>query len=185
MIFEATDLPGVMRIAAEPHVDARGRFARLYCPEEFAAAGIAFTPTQINLSGNTTRGTLRGMHFQKPPHAEAKLVRVVRGRAWDVVLDLRPGPTLGDWIAEELSAARMNALFLPEGVAHGFLTLEDETDILYQMGRNYVPGHADGVRWDDPAFAIDWPGTPAVIADQDRAWPDFMARDDLAKGRER
>ena len=174
-----TELPGVHRIATAPHGDARGLFARLYCPEEFAVAGIDFTSTQVNLSTNAQRLTLRGMHFQKPPHAESKLVRVIRGRAWDVVLDLRPGPTQGRWISEELSADAMNALFLPVGVAHGFLTLEPDTHILYQMGRPYVPGHADGVRWDDPAFAIDWPAAPVVISDADRAWPDFETRADL------
>ncbi|MEM0944770.1 MAG: dTDP-4-dehydrorhamnose 3,5-epimerase family protein, partial [Pseudomonadota bacterium] len=104
MIIVATALPGVMRIVAEPHQDTRGLFARLYCPEEFAAAGIEFTPSQVNLSTNRARGTLRGLHFQKPPQAEAKLVRVIRGAAWDVAVDLRPGPTFGQWIAEELTA---------------------------------------------------------------------------------
>lgn len=179
MIIEPTDLPGVMRVATQPHADDRGLFARLYCPKEFATAGVAFRPTQVNLSTNVHAGTLRGLHFQKPPHAEAKLVRVIRGRAWDVAVDLRSGPFRGRWIAEELSADGLNALFLPEGVAHGFLTLEPDTHILYQMGRSYVPGHADGLRWDDPALGIDWPQAPAVISDQDRTWPDFATRTDL------
>jgi len=174
-----TDLPDVWRLDTDPHGDARGLFARLYCPETLARHGIAFASTQINLSTNPVRHTLRGLHFQKPPHAEAKLVRVIRGRAFDVVVDLRTGPTRGRWIAEELSADNLRALLLPEGVAHGFLTLEQDTHILYQMGRPYVPGHADGVRWDDPAFAIPWPARPAVISDKDRAWPDFASRDDL------
>jgi dTDP-4-dehydrorhamnose 3,5-epimerase len=177
--FRPTEIPGVVAIDAEPHRDARGLFARLYCPDEFAGAGIDFAPTQVNLSTNSARLTLRGMHFQKAPFAEAKLVRAVRGRAWDVALDLRPGPGRGRWTARELTAGGMEALFLPEGVAHGFLTLEPDTHILYQMGRSYVPGHADGVRWDDPAFAIAWPERPLVIADQDRAWPDFRSRADL------
>ena len=181
MIITGTDLPGVMRIAAEPHSDARGLFARLYCPQEFAAAGIDFAPTQVNLSTNRRARTLRGMHFQKPPYAESKLVRVIQGRAWDVVVDLRPGPTQGQWIAEELSAEGLNALYLPEGVAHGFLTLEADTHILYQMGRDYVPGQADGVRWDDPYLDIDWPRSPEpdTLSDQDRNWPDFATRTDL------
>ena len=179
MRFAVTEVPGVLAVETRPHRDARGLFARLYCPEEFAAAGIHFAPTQVNLSTNTGRLTLRGMHFQKPPFAEAKLVRVVRGRAWDVALDLRPGPGQGRWVGRELTADGMEALFLPEGVAHGFLTLEPETHILYQMGRSYVPGHADGVRWDDPAFGIAWPAAPRIIADQDRAWPDFASRADL------
>ena len=179
MRFQETALPGVFRIEAEAHGDARGQFARLYCPDEFSAAGIEFSPTQVNLSTNPVAGTLRGLHFQKPPFAEAKLVRVVQGAAWDVVVDLRPGPTRGHWIAQELTAEAMNALYLPEGVAHGFLTRTPETHILYQMGRVYVPGHADGLRWDDPAFSITWPGTPVVISDKDRAWAAFAGRADL------
>jgi dTDP-4-dehydrorhamnose 3,5-epimerase len=172
-----------MRIEVEPHEDVRGSFARLYCPKEFADAGIDFLPSQVNLSTNLKRHTLRGMHFQKPPFAEAKLVRVVRGRVWDVVIDLRSGPDQGRWIAEELTATRMNALFLPEGVAHGFLTLEPDTEVLYQMGRPYEPGHSDGVRWDDPSFGIDWPDAPEkVVSDQDKAWPDFEMRTDLKEG---
>ena len=179
MRFAATGIPGVVAVDAEPHRDARGLFARLYCPDEFAAAGIDFRPMQVNLSTNVQRLTMRGMHFQKAPFAESKLVRVVRGRAWDVALDLRPGPRQGRWIARELTAGGMEALFLPEGVAHGFLTLEPDTHILYQMGTSHVPGQADGVRWDDPAFGIRWPEAPRVVADQDRAWPDFRSRADL------
>lgn len=179
MEFHETGLPGVFEIETTPHGDERGLFARLYCPEEFTKAGIAFTPTQVNLSTNPVTGTLRGMHFQKPPFAEAKLVRVIQGAAWDVAVDLRAGPTFGKWIATELSAKNLRALYLPEGVAHGFLTLSADTHILYQMGRSYVPGHADGVRWDDPALAIDWPSAPEVIADKDQAWPDFSTRTDL------
>jgi len=179
MEIAPTALPGVMRVATTPHGDARGLFARLWCADEFAAAGIDFTPAQISLSTNTQAFTLRGMHFQKPPFAEAKLVRVIRGRARDVVIDLRPGAGRGRWIAEELSAGALNALYLPEGVAHGFLTLEPDTHILYQMGRAHVPGHADGLRWDDPALAIDWPRPPAVLSETDRTWPDFESRADL------
>lgn len=179
VIFTETDLPGVFRIVAEPHADARGIFARLYCPEEFAAAGIAFRPTQINLSTNRRRGTLRGLHFQNPPYAEAKLVRVTRGLAWDVAVDLRPGPGFGRWIAEELGENRLNALFLPEGVAHGFLTLRDDTEILYQMGRDHVSGQADGLPWDDPDLAIDWPVPPKLISEADRAWAPLAERRDL------
>ncbi len=171
-----TALAGVFCIHAAPHRDARGAFARLYCPEAFRKAGIDFTSTQINLSGNPNKHTLRGLHYQAPPFAEAKLVRAVRGRAFDVVVDIRAdSATRGQWISVELSADAMNAVFVPEGCAHGFLTLEDDTDILYQMGRPYEPGHAAGYRWDDPAFAIPWPAGPAVIGDADRAWPEFPA----------
>lgn len=179
MDFQETELPGVFQIDATPHGDARGLFARLYCPEEFAEAAIEFTPTQVNLSTNPVAGTLRGMHFQKPPYAEAKLVRVIQGAAWDVVVDLRPGMTFGKWIAAELTAENLRALYLPEGVAHGFLTQAPDTHILYQMGRNYVPGHADGVRWDDPDLAIEWPDAPQVVNDKDGQWLDLASRDDL------
>jgi len=179
MEFRPTALAGVVDVLTVAHGDARGRFARLYCPQAFAAAGIDFQPSQVNLSTNDAALTLRGMHFQKAPFAEAKLVRVLRGRAWDVALDLRPGPSQGRWIGRELSADGLAALFVPEGIAHGFLTLEPDTHMLYQMGRPYQPGHGDGVRWDDPAFGIDWPAEPAVIADKDRAWPDFRSRTDL------
>jgi dTDP-4-dehydrorhamnose 3,5-epimerase len=177
MNFIETEIPGVVIVEAAPRRDARGAFARLYCPEEFAAAGIAFTSTQINLSGNPARHTLRGMHFQRSPEAEAKLVRVVRGAAYDVALDLRPGsPTRLRWVGVELTAGNMRALFLPEGIAHGFLTLEPDTDMLYQMGRPYRPGFEEGVRWDDPAFGISWPYPPAVMSARDAAYPDFAAR---------
>ena len=181
MKFHQTALPGVFQIETTPHGDARGLFARLFCPVEFADAGIDFAPTQVNLSTNTQVHTLRGMHFQQPPHAEAKLVRVIRGRAWDVAVDLRPGAGFGRWTAAELSATAMNALFLPEGIAHGFLTLEPDTQILYQMGKDFEPGHADGLCWDDPDLAIEWPAAPAVIADKDRSWPALQDRDDLTR----
>lgn len=172
MKFRATDIPGVMEVEAEPRADARGFFARIYCPEEFAAAGIAFSSTQINLSRNDRAHTLRGMHWQDPPHAEAKLVRVTSGAVHDVVIDLRPdSPTFRRWRAFRLDARKANALFIPEGCAHGFLTLADETDVLYQMSRPYVGGQARGLRYDDPGFAIDWPAAPAVIAQADLAWP--------------
>ncbi len=176
MIFEPTALPGLMLLRAEPRHDDRGFFARLHCPEEFARAGIDFTSVQINLSRNTRALTLRGMHFQAPPHAEAKLVRVARGAILDVAIDLRPAsPTYLRHAQVRLDAERADALFIPEGFAHGFLTLEPETDVLYQMGRAYVPGHAEGYRWDDPAFAIPWPEVPRVISDADRNWPLFGA----------
>jgi dTDP-4-dehydrorhamnose 3,5-epimerase len=169
--FLDTQIPGVKRIVPAPHADARGMFARLYCPEEFSSAGIGFAPVQINLSRNTHVHTLRGMHYQVTPFAEAKVVRAVRGAIYDVVLDLRPdSPAFRRWTAATLSAESGDALYIPEGCAHGFLTLAADTDVLYQMGRAYVPGHAKGVRWDDPAFAIHWPAAPAVMDDKDRMW---------------
>jgi dTDP-4-dehydrorhamnose 3,5-epimerase len=174
--FTPTEVDGVLRVSADPARDARGLFARLYCPAEFATAGLGdFHPTQMNLSRNTAARTLRGMHLQAPPHAEAKLVRVVKGLAFDVALDLRPdSPTYRCWTAAVLDGKTMEALFIPEGCAHGFLTLESDTDVLYQMGRPYEPGFGRGVRWDDPAFRIAWPAQPAVIEPRDTAWPAWL-----------
>jgi dTDP-4-dehydrorhamnose 3,5-epimerase len=174
MRFIPQKIAGVFIVEAAPHRDARGHFTRVFCAEEFAAAGIDFPTPQINLSGNAKRHTLRGLHYQDPPYAEAKFVRAVRGRAYDVVVDLRTeSVTHRQWVAVDLDARAMNALFVPEGCAHGFLTLEDDTDILYQMGRPFVAGAGRGVRWNDPAFAIAWPASPAVISDRDRDYPDY------------
>ena len=179
-----TQLAGVFEIAAEPIRDERGFFARLYCPEAFAKDGIEFTSTQINLSRNDSLGTLRGLHYQDPPNAEAKIVRIVRGAVFEAVVDLRPtSPTYRRHLTWRLDAETGLALLVPEGCAHGFLTLESDTDVLYQMGRPFVPGHARGVRFDDPAFGIDWPAGPSVIAPQDRAWPPFSPSNPEGGGR--
>jgi len=172
MRFERTELPGVMRVRMEPVADERGFFARLFCPEEFAAAGLAFAPLQTSLSHNKRRHTLRGLHFQAPPFGEGKLVRAARGSFYDVVVDLRAaGPTYRRWTSAILSADNGEALFIPEGCAHGFLTLEDATDVVYQIDKLHQPGHARGLRYDDAALAIEWPAAPNVIAPADLAWP--------------
>lgn len=175
MRFQPTAIHGVVRIKAEPHDDERGLFARLYCPEEFAAAGLGnFAPVQTNLSRNRRRHTLRGLHFQLAPFAEAKLVRVSQGRIQDVVADLRPeSPTYRQWTSVELDAAGLTGLFVPEGCAHGFLTLDDGTDVLYQMGRPQVNGLGRGIRWNDPAWDIAWSAQPVVMNDRDASWPDW------------
>lgn len=174
MKFEATALQDVFHILAEPHEDARGAFTRLYCPEEFAKAQIAFTPKQVNLSRNSAAFTLRGMHWQDASFAESKLVHCVAGRIFDVVVDLRRNSaSYGRWMAFELSAEQANAVFIPEGCAHGFLTLQAKCDVLYHMGRIFEPGHANGFRFDDPAFAIDWPARPKVIGEADLNWPAY------------
>jgi dTDP-4-dehydrorhamnose 3,5-epimerase len=176
MRFEPTSIPGVAIVELEPHADDRGYFARAYCPEEFAAAGFPFAPVQSSLSHNHAARTLRGMHYQLAPYGEAKLVRVVRGRIYDVALDLRPdSPTRLRWTATELSAENGRAMLIPEGVAHGFLTLEPDSDIFYMIDRMFVPGHGQSVRWNDPAFAIDWPTAPDVISPADANLPDFIA----------
>ncbi len=178
MRFLPTTLPGVLRIEADPQRDARGAFARLYCPAAFADAGIAdFQTWQTSLSRNPTCHTLRGMHFQAPPHHETKLVRAVRGRAYDVVIDLRrDSPRCGSWVAVELDAEAMNAVFVPAGCAHGFLTMQPDTDLLYQISPLHVPGRAQGVRWNDPAFAVHWPAEPALMSAPDAGWPVWSAQ---------
>ena len=176
MRFAATAIAGVVVVDIEPRTDERGSFARLHCPEAFASAGHPFAPVQTSLSRNPTAGTLRGLHFQPPPHAEVKLVRCVRGRIFDVAVDLRPdSPTHRRWTAAELSAETARALLVPEGVAHGFLTLEPDSDVIYQISPAYQPGHEAGVRWDDPAFAIAWPSAPALISPRDAGYPDYPA----------
>ncbi|HEY8618093.1 dTDP-4-dehydrorhamnose 3,5-epimerase family protein [Phenylobacterium sp.] len=174
MRFSPTEIDGVVIVDAEPRSDERGAFARLHCPDTFAAAGSAFAPAQTSLSRNPTAGTLRGLHYQPAPHAETKLVRAVRGRIFDVAVDLRPAsPTHRRWTATELSAENLRALLIPEGVAHGFLTLEPDTDVLYQISPAYRPGHEAGVRWDDPAFGVAWPTAPILISARDAGYPDY------------
>ncbi|MDX1631379.1 MAG: dTDP-4-dehydrorhamnose 3,5-epimerase [Thermoanaerobaculia bacterium] len=175
MIFEEVDLPGVRRIRPEPHEDERGLFARIFDRERFAEEGLVSDYPQHSLSFNRERGTLRGMHWQAPPYGETKLVRCVSGRLWDVVVDLRPeSPTYLDSIGIELSAANRESLYVPEGFAHGFLTLVSGTEILYLISEPYRPEAARGARWNDPAFEIEWPHEPRVISDRDDAFPDFQ-----------
>ena len=174
MRFSATGLPGVVVVDIEPRTDERGAFARLHCPDEFAVAGFPFEPAQTSLSRNPHLGTLRGMHYQPAPHGEVKLVRCIRGRIFDVAVDLRTeSATYRRWVGAELSWDIGRALLIPEGVAHGFLTLEPDTDVLYQIAPKYEPGHEAGVRWDDPAFGIDWPAAPKVISPRDASYPDY------------
>lgn len=174
MKFHETELADARLIEPERHADDRGYFARVACVAEFAAAGIEADYPQASVSHNARAGTLRGMHFQRDPYAEAKVVRVTRGALFDVIIDLRPAsPTFRRWQGFELSAENGRMLYIPKGFAHGFLTLEDETDMLYLITPAFVPGHGDGVRFDDPAFAIDWPREITVIAAKDREWPLF------------
>ncbi|MCX7818371.1 MAG: dTDP-4-dehydrorhamnose 3,5-epimerase family protein [Kiritimatiellae bacterium] len=174
MKFEPSPLPGVWVVELEPHRDARGYFARAFCAREFAAHGLETVYVQCNLSGNRHRGTLRGLHWQAAPHEEAKLVRVVRGAVFDAVVDLRPdSPTYLQAFTTVLDAAGGRALYVPRGCAHGFLTLEDNTDVFYQMSEYYVPELARGARWDDPAFSIPWPEPPRFISERDLAHPPF------------
>jgi dTDP-4-dehydrorhamnose 3,5-epimerase len=172
MRFAPTAVAGACVVEVDPVGDARGRFARSFCAETFAAHGLASVWPQCNISENPLRGTLRGLHYQVEPHGEAKLVRATRGRVFDVAVDLRPhSPSHGRWASVVLDAARHNAFYIPAGCAHGFLTLEADCTLFYQMSAPYAADHARGVRWDDPAFAISWPFAPAIIGARDAALP--------------
>ncbi len=174
MRFTETAIPGVIIVDVEPRADERGSFIRAFCPAEFAAAGIDFSSTQVNIARNTRRHTLRGMHHKIPGLEEAKFVRCVRGVIFDVAVDLRPdSPAFRQWVGVELNETSMRALFIPEGCSHGYLTLADDTDVLYHMSRPFNPEGDAGVRWDDPAFAIEWPAAPQVINRRDATYPDF------------
>lgn len=172
MKFVPIHLSGAYVVEMTPLRDDRGFFARTFCRQEFAERGLNPNVAQCNASFNRKRGTLRGMHFQAEPHAEAKVVRCTQGAAWDVIVDLRAGsPTYRKWFGIELSAGTRNALYIPEGFAHGFQTLTDDAEILYMMSESYYPESARGVRWDDPAFRIDWPIANPTMSERDRAYP--------------
>lgn len=174
MIFHSTPLAGVFEIDLELHQDERGFFARSWCGNEFEQHCLSPRLVQCNVSFNSKRGTLRGLHLQAAPHGETKLVRVTRGAIFDVAVDLRPGSkTYLNWTGATLTADNRRALYIPEGCAHGFLTLEDETEIFYQMSEFYEPSAGHGFRWNDPAFAIDWPGEVKIISERDATYPDF------------
>jgi dTDP-4-dehydrorhamnose 3,5-epimerase len=174
MMFEGTVLPGVFLIRPEPRADVRGFFARTWCADEASAHGLNPRVVQCNVSFNRLRGTLRGMHYQESPHSETKLVRCTRGAIHDVILDLRPdSPTFRRWAAFALTSENRLGLYVPEGMAHGFQTLEDDTEVFYQMSEFYAPGSARGVRWDDPAFTITWPIPDPILSERDLSYPNF------------
>jgi dTDP-4-dehydrorhamnose 3,5-epimerase len=174
MIFHRTKLSGVVEIRLDPLTDERGFFARSWCQREFDEHGLNSRLVQCNVSFNARKGTLRGMHYQAAPHPEAKLVRCISGSIYDVVIDLRPdSPTFKDWIEVELTSTVRNMLYVPEGCGHGFLTLQDEVEVLYQMSEFYHPDLARGVRWNDPAFQIAWPADVQMISERDRDYPNF------------
>jgi dTDP-4-dehydrorhamnose 3,5-epimerase len=174
MTFEETAISGVWLIELERREDSRGFFARTFCEREFAGHGLLTYFPQSNLSANRQRGTLRGMHFQNEPKPEVKLVRCIRGAIYDVVLDLRRDSlTYCKWLRFELTPENGRALYIPAGIAHGFQTLEDNTDLYYHMGEFYEPALAGGVRWNDPAFRIDWPIGSPILSDKDAAYPDY------------
>ncbi len=175
MNFHETKLKGAFVIELERKEDERGFFARAWCQKEFEAHGLNRNLVQANVSYNRKRGTLRGLHYQVAPHEEAKLVRCFRGAIYDVIVDLRPdSPTYLRWIGVELTAENRCMLYVPEGFAHGFQTLEDDTEVFYQVSQFYTPGAERGVRWDDPTFAIEWPAAKRrVISVKDQNWPLF------------
>jgi dTDP-4-dehydrorhamnose 3,5-epimerase len=177
VIFRETAIDGALLIVPEPHVDERGSFARVWCAKEAGAHGLDTVFVQSSLSSNKRKGTVRGMHYSVPPHAEAKVVRCVRGEIYDVLLDVRPrSRTFGVWFGQRLSADNCLGLSVPPGVAHGFQTMEDASDVLYQMSDFYDPASARGLRWDDPSFDIRWPEAIVVISDRDRSYADFEPR---------
>lgn len=172
MDFTESYIPDAIVISPSPHADNRGRFMRAWCSREFSDHGINFSPVQANMGFSTNKGTTRGMHLQAKPAIEAKLVRCTRGAMFDVVLDLRPeSPTYQKWYGVELSADNGKMLFVPENCAHGYQTLEDDTEMYYMTSGLYAPDSAYGVRFDDPVYNIQWPLTPTAVSEQDRSWP--------------
>jgi dTDP-4-dehydrorhamnose 3,5-epimerase len=176
VIFTETTLRGAFVVEPERREDERGFFARTFDQKEFEARGLRSRFVQCSLSFNASRGTLRGMHYQRSPHEEAKLVSCVRGALYDAVIDLRPdSKTYCRWCAVELTASNYKMLYVPEGCAHGFQTLADDTVVFYQMSEFYDPECARGVRWDDPAFGIAWPLHPCLVSPRDRSYEAFTA----------
>jgi dTDP-4-dehydrorhamnose 3,5-epimerase len=175
VIFNETNIPGAWVIELEQRGDDRGFFARAWCANEFTDQGLNARLVQVNLSFNEMAGTLRGMHYQRKPHEEAKCVRCTRGAIYDVVLDLRPdSPSYKAWFGVELTADNRRMLYVPEGCAHGYQTLSDATETIYQVSEFYAPESEDGVRWDDPTFAIEWPDAGRrMLSPKDAAWPDY------------
>jgi dTDP-4-dehydrorhamnose 3,5-epimerase len=172
MQFSDTVVAGAMVIDPSPHIDDRGRFMRAWCSREFAEHGLEFLPVQANMGFSRQQGTVRGLHFQVAPALEAKLVRCTRGSMFDVVLDLRSeSPSFGRWYGTVLSAENGRMLYVPEGCAHGYQTLEENTEMYYLTSAFYAPSAARGVRFDDPAFKIEWPLAATVVSEQDHNWP--------------
>jgi len=175
MIFDGTKIAGVFEIQLELRPDERGFFARTWCSEEFATQGLNSKLVQCSISYNSRRGTLRGMHYQAAPQSEAKLIRCTKGSIYDVALDLRPrSATFKQWTSAILTADNHRMLYVPEGCAHGFLTLENNCEVFYQISEFYVPEAARGVRWNDPKFGIVWPEEVKVISVRDTSYPDFL-----------
>ena len=176
MYFAATPIGGAFLITAKPLADERGSFTRLWCEREFSAHGMSTAFVQANASVSALAGTLRGLHYQAAPHGEVKLIRCVRGSVYDVIVDARPAsPSYLQWYGIELSVRNARSLYVPAGVAHGYLTLEDDSEVMYPVSAYYHPEAERGIRWNDPLIAIAWPATTALhVSPKDRAWPDFV-----------
>ena len=176
MIFKETKLKGAFIIEMEPIRDNRGFFARAWCRGEFEAHGLITSFVQFNITFSPKRGTLRGLHYQMAPHEEVKLVRCPRGATYDVIIDLRPeSPTYKHWLGTELTADSRRMIYISGGFAHGYQILMDDTEVFYQVGQFYAPEYERGIRWDDPAFEIDWPiNSPFVLSEKDKHWPDYL-----------
>lgn len=174
MKFSKTPLEGVHIIDLEPREDSRGFLGRMFCEREFGQAGLESRFVQMNNSLSRRRGTLRGLHYQTPPHAEVKLLRVVRGAIFNAVVDIRRGsPTFAHWFGARLDDSNRSMMYTPRGFAHGFLSLTDDAEVIYMTSAAYMPGSEGGVRFDDPRVGIDWPIPPTEVTDKDRAWPDL------------
>jgi dTDP-4-dehydrorhamnose 3,5-epimerase len=178
LIFTPTALPGAYIIGLQPFADERGFFARTWCRQEFAGRGLDPNLAQCSLSFNRQKGTLRGMHLQLPPHAETKLVRCVQGAIYDVIIDLRTdSPTYKQWIGMELTSENRQTLYVPKGFAHGFITLQDNCEVLYMISEFYAPEAARGIRWNDEQFNIQWPEQVVVMSEKDKAYADYDPAD--------
>jgi dTDP-4-dehydrorhamnose 3,5-epimerase len=172
MKFHQTKLEGAYVIEPSPICDERGSFSRLTCDDEFRKYGLVDRYVQTSLSANNVTGTLRGMHLQVPPHSETKLVSCFSGSIFDVIADLRPhSTTFGEWFGAELNASNMHTMYVPEGFAHGFITLENNSNVYYQMSKRYSPDHAHGFQWNDPEIGIEWPVEPVAISEKDTLLP--------------
>jgi dTDP-4-dehydrorhamnose 3,5-epimerase len=181
MKFESLPIAGAFNVIREPNDDERGSFARIWSGAGFADQGLTSDVVETSLSHTSTRGTLRGIHYQVAPRAEAKLVTCLTGSIWDVIVDLRPdSPTFRSWHGQVLARDQPASVHIPEGVAHGLLTLTDDVLVLYQISAAYDSASSRGVRWDDPSFAITWPTTPSLISDRDRSFPDYAGGRALA-----
>jgi len=179
MKFASLPVAGAFTVIREPHHDPRGSFARIWASAAFGEHGLAPLIAETSISHTSTRGTLRGLHYQVAPHSEAKLVTCLRGAIWDVVLDLRrESPTYRRWHGQRLAGTELGSLYVPEGVAHGLLTLTDDVQVLYQISAVHDASSSRGVRWDDATFAIAWPETPSMMSDRDRSFPDYDVEED-------